>query len=139
VQSLLAERFKLVSHRESRVTSVYTLVVGKDGAKLRKADENSTVNQVKVNGVPAYGGEKGWPISQLADFLSRGFPGTPIIDKTGLEDRYAFEFDFTVEPGTPPGDTMAAAVERKLGLKLESRKEPLDYIVVDRLERPTGN
>lgn len=111
VQSLLAARFKMVAHRESRITLVYALVVGKDGAKLRKADESSAGNQVKVNGIPAYGGEKGWPISQLADFLSRGFPGTPIIDKTGLEGRYAFEFDFTVEPGTPPGDTMAAAVD----------------------------
>jgi uncharacterized protein (TIGR03435 family) len=139
VQSLLADRFKLTVHHETRPLSVYALVVGKGGAKVRKADENSTVNQVKVNGVPSFGGEKGWPMSQLADFLARGFPGTPVIDKTGLEGRYAFEFDFTVEPGTPPGDTMAAAVEQKLGLKLESRKEPFDFVVIDRLEKPTGN
>ena len=139
VQSLLADRFHLAYHRESLPTSVYALVIGKGGLKAKEADPNSTVNQVKVNGTPGYDGERGWTMGQVADFVGRAFPGTPIVDETGLTGRYAFEFSFTVEPGIPPSDTMAAAVEQKLGLKLESRKQPFDFIIIDRLDRPTDN
>ncbi len=139
VQSLLADRFQLKVHHELRTTAIYALVVGKNGAKLVKADESSAVNQVKINGAPGYDGVRGWSIATLAEFMGRGFPGTPVVDRTGLEGRYAIAFDFTVDRQTSPGDNMAAAVDRKLGLKLEPRKEPLDFIVVDRLEKPTQN
>jgi uncharacterized protein (TIGR03435 family) len=139
VQALLADRFHLAFHRETRPTPIYALVQGKSKPKLSVANPDSTVNQVKINAAPSFGGDKGWPLSQLADFLGRGFPGMPVLDRTGLDGRYAFSFDFTVEPGRPPGDNMAAAVEQSLGLKLESRKEPIEFIVVDHLDRPAGN
>jgi uncharacterized protein (TIGR03435 family) len=78
-------------------------------------------------------------MAQLADFLSRGFPGAVVVDRTGLEGLYGIVFDFEVERGVAPGDAMAAAVQRELGLKLEERKEPFEFIVVDRIERPSEN
>ncbi|HKE29120.1 MAG TPA: TIGR03435 family protein [Bryobacteraceae bacterium] len=122
IDQLLGDRFHLAYHYESLATSVYALVVCKDGPRIKEANPSNGVNQVKVNGAPGYNGQRGWSMAQLADFIARGFPGNPVVDRTGLNGRYAFE-----------------AVEHKLGLKLESRKEPLDYIVIDHLERPTVN
>ncbi len=138
VQALLAERLKLAVHREMRPFIVYALTVAKNGPKLRKAGD-SKGNPVRINGAPGFGDGKGWSMAQLADFLSRGFPGSVVIDRTGLEGLYGIVFDFEVPRGLAPGAEMAAAVQRELGLKLEERKEPFEFVVVDRIDRPTEN
>jgi uncharacterized protein (TIGR03435 family) len=82
--------------------------------------------------------------------------GLQIVDKTGLTDTYDFTMFWTpgdeaatneASPGTGPGilfgavgDTIYSALEKYLGLKLVSRKEPVEMLVIDRLERaPTEN
>jgi uncharacterized protein (TIGR03435 family) len=139
VQALLAERFHLEMHWETRPFPVIALVVGKDGAKIRPAGDSPADNPVRINGARGYGDGKGWTMAQLADFLSRGFPGTPVVDRTGLTGLYGIVFDFDVSPGAPAGASMAAAIQRQLGLRLEERKEPTEFVAIDRLERPSGN
>jgi uncharacterized protein (TIGR03435 family) len=88
-------------------------------------------------------------IGFLADAFSAGTGfGRPMIDQTGLRGTFDFDLEFTPErPGAPPAPDSADdsvlpfqdALRDQLGIKLESRKGPLDVIVVDHVERPTEN
>lgn len=90
-------------------------------------------------------------LSELAKFLSGAF-ASPIIDKTGLNGRYDFEFDYADEGqipknGSRDSDLMDASLQRipdalqvQLGLKLKPSKLPLDTLVVDKIDKiPTEN
>jgi hypothetical protein len=102
------------------------------------------------------------PVTIIADALSR-FADRPVVDMTGLKGNYDFSMEFspedframmiraTIASGTvvPPevlklldassGDTLVNAVE-KLGLKLESRKAPIEMLVIDEAQKtPTEN
>jgi uncharacterized protein (TIGR03435 family) len=139
VQSLLAERFKLEIHRETKSIPVVSMTVAKGGPKIKPWTGSGEV-AVLVNGTAGYGGENGWTMAQLADFAAvRFFQGSPIIDRTGLQGAFAIKLDFEVRPPAIPGDQFEDAVERQLGLKFESRKEPVEVVVVDHLERPVDN
>jgi uncharacterized protein (TIGR03435 family) len=71
--------------------------------------------------------------------------GRPVADETNLTSKYDFVlnysgFDLSAAPATTPMPDLYQALEAQLGLKLESRKGPVETIVVDRVERvPTGN
>jgi uncharacterized protein (TIGR03435 family) len=158
LQALLADRFRLAAHRESRTIPVYELVVAKHGPKFKQpasGDSGSRVS-ITVNGTPMrFGIPRGapkdaasanslWSMQRLADFLSAPpfTGGRPIMDRTGLRGAYAFSLDFsTLSPGGPRGDAPDAfeAVQDQLGLKLEDRKEPIEVLVIDHLERPDPN
>jgi len=148
LQNLLAERFKLTIHTETKDLPVYVLNVGKNGPKLTPS--NATGNQRSI--LPAVGGitVQNASMSDLAEFLA-GSPslGRPVLDKTRLDGR----FDFTLmlldkqidDPGalkraivTSDFSNYAYAVEQ-LGLKLESGKAPLDITVIDSVQRPSEN
>jgi len=142
LQSLLAERFHLTLHRESKEMSVYALVVAKNGPKFRKS---------VVEGRPMLMG-KGTLVAQwasmkmLADFLS-GPMRVRVLDMTGLEGQYDFKFDLMAfarsdpVPGQEPdvADMVLSGLEPELGLKLESRKAPVEMLVVDHVEKPNEN
>ena len=142
MQSLWAERFHLVVHRENRETSVYALVVGKSGPKFQKS---------VGEGRPMLVG-KGTLVAQfatmkmLADFLS-GPMQVRVLDMTGLEGQYDFKFDLMAFALTDPGPgqepdvagMVLSGLEPQLGLKLESRKAPVEMLVVDHLEKPSEN
>ena len=147
VQSLLADRFKLTVHHQAKVLDVYALVVAKNGPKIKQATD---VDQdgVHVNGAKTYGSPKGWTMSEFADFLQRSFnpAASPVIDRTGLDGLYKLTLEYDPGPYDVPGVTprgdrpdIFSALESQLGLKLERRKEPVDMIVVDRLEQPDAN
>jgi uncharacterized protein (TIGR03435 family) len=87
-------------------------------------------------------------MSELADYLSGGLAGRPILDKTGLTGQYDFSLKFT--PSFGPGNSfdnqtdapsdLATAIQDQLGLKLESKKGPIEMLVIDHVERtPTEN
>ena len=130
LQALLADRFKLVVHRESREMPVYALVVAKGGAKLTAVENGnggltSRLGQVTGTAVP---------VSRLADFL--GGPrlqlGHPVVDRTGLKGSFSFTLEWTP-------DDIFSALQEQLGLKLEASKGMVDVIVVDHAERPSEN
>ncbi|HVY91326.1 MAG TPA: TIGR03435 family protein [Bryobacteraceae bacterium] len=142
LQSLLAERFRLKSHRETRDITSYALLVGKDGPKFQHS---------VGEGRPSMNG-KGTLVAQfatmkmLADFLS-GPMGRPVQDATGLQGQYDFKFDLMqyVAPDLAPGQQPDVAgmvlngLEEQLGLKLEARKIPMEVLVIDHAERPDEN
>jgi len=144
-QSLLADRFGLVFHREQRTQSFFALIVDSAGAKLKiSAAPPGPANN--TFGVTQLGHLRGTNVTaaMLANVLSNQ-TGRSVQDFTGL----AGIFDFTLEwapDATSQDDSVAAlpslftALREQLGLKLESRKGPVDVVVVDRIESaPSAN
>jgi uncharacterized protein (TIGR03435 family) len=135
LQTLLAERFKLAVHRETREQRVYFLVVGKSGPKLRPGREGGSQNQMLPGRI--MGGSM--PMSMLAGMLSR-FVGDPVVDKTGLPDTFEIDLKWKAEDGQSNDSELFAALQEQLGLRLEPGKAPVERLIVDRVERiPADN
>ncbi len=144
LQRLLAERFQLKVHRESRETPVYALVVGKGGPKFKESPADAearflgTVNG-RNQGVTASKLTMGSLVDDLRIFVNR-----PVVDRTGLAGAYDIKFEatpgFRMENNPQLADiSIFTALEEQLGLKLESQKAPIEVLVVDRVEEPTAN
>jgi uncharacterized protein (TIGR03435 family) len=149
VQSLLADRFKVVLHRENREFPVYLLSVAKKGPRLHPTTENPNVlSSVTLNGAQLQLGDgyrttasgRGMSMPELARFLTT-LPavGRPVIDKTGLTGFYAFSLDFASTLGDDTRPDLFAALQEQLGLKLESTRGPIQILVVDHAEKPSEN
>ncbi len=162
IQSLLAERFHLALHHEQRPTSIYALIMahreGKPGPQLRPFDctdqavakaHPCNLAQVGIGHVS----EKGVTMSRLASGLA-ALTGRFVVDHTGLNGTYDVELTWTPEPAPPnaaatgatpasaaepSGPSIFAALQEQLGLKLESRKEPVDTLVIDSIQAPSEN
>jgi uncharacterized protein (TIGR03435 family) len=146
MQTLLADRFKLSFHHQSKELKAFVLTVAKGGAKLSPAaaPDAKPFRQNSSNGTVA----KSITIQEFADFIS-GPLQMPVVDETGLTGRYDFAIDFTPylpDPahnmdGTKPDTTgiLMAALEGELGLKMESRKTQVEVMVIDHVEKPSAN
>jgi uncharacterized protein (TIGR03435 family) len=151
MQSLLAQRFKLAVHRETRELAVFALSIGKGGHKLHVSEGEG---EAKL--APGKGGEMSLsaqhvPLSRLADLLS-GALRAPVVDMTGLTGRYDFAIDLMAyipmdADGKPAAGVendvagiVSNALQEQLGLKLEAKKTAVETIVVDKAEKtPTAN
>jgi uncharacterized protein (TIGR03435 family) len=149
LQGLLAERFKLEIHRESRDLAVAAMIVAKNGPKLGKA---------KPEGQSAIGIDGGkmtfqnYSMSKLADYLSQRSAGRPVVDETAIAGFYDFSVPLLDAPSDNPADvkralgmamrdgSFARMVAEEIGLKLQPRTGPVEIIVVDHAEKsPTEN
>jgi uncharacterized protein (TIGR03435 family) len=159
LQGLLAERFKMVVHRETKIVPVYALTIGKGGPKLRQSDppESDGVaprTPAHAGGTESASGRLVFKNESMSDFawaLSRmaGIGDRVVVDGTGLKGSYDFELTVERDSGPPPGpdirepaprlDPLISSLQEQLGLKLESKKAPVEFIVIDRTERPSGN
>jgi uncharacterized protein (TIGR03435 family) len=150
MQTLLADRFKLTLHRQIKETSALVLTIGKGGHKLKPV-ETQDPPSFKTGKLNLTG--KGATIAQLIEFLSRELRN-PIVDQTGLAGRFDYFLDiapyFTEDMqrnggpgGGPPPDApgiVAQAIQAQLGLKVESKKVPVEMLIVDSMEKaPTEN
>lgn len=142
MQTLLAERFKLVTHREQKEMSYYALVVSRSGPKMQPAKEIPDGFQGTT-----YGGNIAsiLPMKTLAYLLSRFETERPIIDQTGLNGMYDVKLQWALrqlqnaEPDAS-GPSLYTALEEQLGLKLEARKGPVEILVVESAEKvPAAN
>ena len=147
VQALLADRFHLVVHTETREFPIYELVVAKGGAKLGDPQSGGTTvnhgrDHIEVEGANS--------ATLLAEELSKE-TGRDVIDKTGLSGRYDLKLHWTPDesavsaldgsasPATDAGPALFTALEEQLGLKLEPAKGPVQVLVVDKVEMPSAN
>jgi uncharacterized protein (TIGR03435 family) len=142
-ENLLADRFQLKFHHETRELPVYNLVVAKGGLKMQASTaegSSSSMNNSSLSG-------KGMPIEGIS-FSVSNVVGRQVVDKTGLTGKYDFTLTWTPdEMGAPSGASADAdsgpsiftALEEQLGLKLVPAKGPVDVIVVDHIERPSEN
>jgi len=143
LQALLAERFKLALHRQTKELPVYALVVAKNGPKFH---ESQSEGETSFQGRKMSMSVQRIPMSQVADFLSNPLR-MPVVDMTGLKGRYDLDLDLaaylpTEKPETPPDVTaiITTALQEQLGLKLESRKATIDMLIIDHAQEvPTEN
>jgi uncharacterized protein (TIGR03435 family) len=139
LQTLLAERFHLQTHYESKKLKAYALVVGKRGPKLKASsghEDGLTWGEGRVTA-------RALSISQLADRLSGPIfkLERPVVDMTGIVGLYDFTLEWAPD-GAPasPGASIFTALEDQLGLKLEVREIEAQILVVDRADKiPVGN
>jgi uncharacterized protein (TIGR03435 family) len=150
LQELLGDRFKLALHRETRDIPVYVLAIAQNGPRFQeaKADDTYPNGAKRRDGQPigpgAWGWEKGQLIGQrvsiasLVGMLSSKLGGRIVVDKTGLTGYYDLSL-----PDAPSNESsglsISAAIEERLGLKLEPQTVPLPVLIVDRAEQPTAN
>jgi uncharacterized protein (TIGR03435 family) len=137
LRTLLKERFQLTMHTEQREMTHYELVVGKNGPKLKE----STVGSGEATGTARLDGIRSnrMQMNKLAMLLSR-MTRMPVLDKTGLTGFYQFDLRYAneVSPApeeTPAGPSIFTAVQEQLGLKLESKKGPVEVLVIDHAEK----
>jgi len=154
IQKLLADRFKLIFHREPRELTVYAITVAKTGSKLTKSEGDP-------NGLPGlfFRGLGDLPArnATMADFagvMQTAVLDRPVVDQTGLPGRFDFELKWTPDEFQfgglgvkvpPPSDSATAppdlfnAMQEQLGLKLVSTKAAVEVLVIDRVEKPSAN
>jgi uncharacterized protein (TIGR03435 family) len=140
LQTLLADRFKLVVHREAKEMPVYTLVVGKNGLKMQEAKEGEKTLANRVG--PGHLVFTRTNMLGLIITLSNTL-GNPVIDKTGLTGFYDFKLDWTdplwQRSGNDSLPDLFGAVQDQLGLKLDAGKGPAEVLVIDHIERASEN
>ncbi len=148
LQSLLADRFNLKQHSETRAMRVYVLTVGKSGLKIKPA----------AGGEPHAGAGFHFhgSMRQFADLLAvqfsipaaenpsepvrAGGPAVPVLDKTGLDGVYDFSVDIHPEPGTDAFTGWQRVLDEQLGLRIESMRAAVVVRVIDSAEQtPTAN
>jgi uncharacterized protein (TIGR03435 family) len=148
LRGLLAERLKLMVHTEPREMPYLALTVAKNGPKLAPAKDN-TDRRPQVAGRIVH---PQMPMSMLSTLLSR-FERQTVIDKTGLRGPFSVDLQWVpdvlreraLQGGPPPvvngqpvdlsGPSLYTALQEQLGLKLESRKGPVDVLVIDHAEK----
>jgi uncharacterized protein (TIGR03435 family) len=153
LRKLLAERFKLAFHHETRELSVYALTVGKGEAKVTENKSGNTLPNLNYSLVPA--GVLLHPsnarMADFCEFLQVLVVDRPVVDQTGLTGRYDFSFTFMPDeslfrghPPMVPNDNANAApgfftAIRTTGLQLDPVKTQADVLVIDRAEKPSEN
>lgn len=143
LQKLLADRFGLKVHRESREMPVYALVVGTNGPKLTAAKEGS---EPRGRGINIAGGvlvARDGTMEEFVDVLTTNLD-RPVIDRTNLTGRYDFSlaWDQQSVPAGPNWNPIGSALftpVRELGLRLDAQKAPIEMLVIDSVERPPVN
>jgi uncharacterized protein (TIGR03435 family) len=166
LQTLLADRVKLVFHTQTQDLLTYSLIVAENGSKLQPApsgepDDSKASGgggpvrigrqqmRMQMGGNQVYGiGAQGISADDLAQQLSRQL-GTPVVNKTGLKGRYDFNLRWSGgNPGSNESEASSSnagepslftALQEQLGLKLESEKALMPVLVIDHIENPTEN
>jgi uncharacterized protein (TIGR03435 family) len=142
MQALLAERFQLVHHRESRMLPVYELIVAKGGSKLKEAGSIEGGMSAYPTRIKYTAGTMTELASQLTSYLQR-----QVLDKTDLKGRYDIDLRFAPVDPDPSVESAAkenqasifTAIQQQLGLQLKATKGPVEVVVVDSAARPAGN
>ena len=146
LRPLLADRFQLKFHRETRQMSVYSLVVAKGGSRLQPTAEGVrgyfTADRGLIEG-------KAVDMASLANLLG-GSLGQSVVDRTGIAGHFDIKLEWTPTEGErnytfddrpidPGGSSIFTALQEQLGLKLEAGKGPVEVFVIDHIERPSEN
>jgi uncharacterized protein (TIGR03435 family) len=148
LKALLAERCKLAFHLEPRPTGVYVLMVGKKGPRLKVRQPEDGGDPYMIRGK----GDAGFicrntSMGQLATFLTTTSLGRPVIDKTGLSGTFDFDLDWGEDrelPSQGVRDPQGGVVHwlnatHEIGLDLTARKESVDHVIIDHIEKPSEN
>jgi len=157
LQTLLADRFKLSFHRETKELPAAVLTVGKDAPKLERTaelqrtesgDPAIALRPQVASGITrlAFAGHR-ISLSYLANYISPRLDRV-VVDRTGLSGEFDFNAEVVIDrneaadPNVPEREIAARLytdLVKALGLKLESQKAPVEVLVIDHAERPAEN
>ena len=144
LQKLLADRFGLKFHRETRELPVYAIQIAKGGPKLKPAanpdaepDQEASSHGTEVTVTVTSG--------TVADFIlgMQFFFDRPLVDRSGVSGRHDFTLRYThdeahaTDPNAPPG--LFTAIREQLGLRLDAVKAPIDVFAINHVELPSAN
>jgi uncharacterized protein (TIGR03435 family) len=167
LQNLLAERFMIQAHIETREQPVYALVTARRdkslGPQLQRASVDCAVvlsaqakptepppsasafercdNQIRSLGHVAI---RGMSLDALANYLSGAVQDRVVVNRTGLEGNFDLDLRFELPSGGGTGNpgqfpSLFTAIQEQLGLKLEAQKGPVEVVVIDSIGRPSAN
>jgi uncharacterized protein (TIGR03435 family) len=156
IQSMLADRFRLVVHNETKDAPIYELDLAKGGSKLPITTPNDTFAK-GINGLDGNPVSSGYPvllsrgrligqsvtIASLIDYLKQELK-RPVVDKTGLTGKFDLSLQWTpdntlADSPLAGGPSIFTAVQEQLGLKLTSTHGPVKTLVIDHVEKPSAN
>jgi len=137
LQNLLAERFNLTMHRETKELPVYVLRVGTSAPKLTPAPETGNTLGVNPRRILA----TKVSMSGFADVLAL-LARRIVVDHTGIMGEFSIDLaippaDINAPPGTPP--TFISAIQEQLGLLVEDTAASMEVVVIDQAEKPSEN
>jgi uncharacterized protein (TIGR03435 family) len=159
LQNLLATRFRLAVHRDTRSIPMFRLTVAKDGHKLQRPDEvpcnpdvfpQNPAARVTAGSMPRCSIVMRGSMTDLISLL-RTLLDRPIIDETQITGMFEFRLIFALEPAQratdaagiqptePYGPSLFTALQEQLGLKLEGIRGPAEAFVIDHAEMPEAN
>jgi uncharacterized protein (TIGR03435 family) len=128
LQNLLADRFHLALHHETRELPVYELVAAKSGPKLPAAVGDSTG---MTTGATRISGQ--FPLADLSRYLSQNL-GRTVLDRTALEGAFQIKLEWKADE-----ESIFTAIQEQLGLRLEATRGAVDVLVIDHVEKPSEN
>jgi uncharacterized protein (TIGR03435 family) len=140
LQGLLADRFHLAIHRETRPLQAYVIEVAKGGPKLEKAEGDSDRDSSTNSSHGSLVAQK-TSMDLFAQVIARQVD-LPVVNQTGLAGAYNFKLQWTPEKELSrpdAGPSIFTAIQEQLGLRLRAQKTPLEVIVIDHAEKPTEN
>ena len=152
MQALLADRFKLKLHRESRETSGYVLVTANRGPNLVPSRDKTVTGMkraVSPNGAITLSA-RNVSMATLSELLTTFGIGL-VVDKTNIQGTYDFSLRYAAESALPRKDqpsptvqdtdapSIFTALREQLGLQLSSQKVSAEYLVIDSAEKPSSN
>jgi len=141
LQGLLADRFKLVVHRETREMSALVLEIARNGPKLEKSAGGESVTNTSSGNTGVTIEVRNTSMDAFAQILSRKMD-LPVVDHTGLDGVFNFKLSWTpdtAKPSDTAGPSIFTAVQEQLGLRLHSMKTAVEILVIDHAEKPSAN
>ena len=155
IRKLLADRFQLKFHKDTREMSAYVLTVGKGGEKLTPTQLNGPLPGIGMR--PATGGLtlmiRNGTVGDFTGFLQGMVLDRPVVDRTALKNKFDFSVTFLPDEtqfnghspaakpadGVEPAPSLTEALQQQLGLKLSAEKTSVDVIAIDHVEKPSAN
>jgi uncharacterized protein (TIGR03435 family) len=137
VRALLAERFGLTVHHETKEQTVYFLTLAKGGPRMKiSADAGPQ------RGIYRGGSGQAQGFAATTEMLARelaGMTGRAVIDRTSLTGKYDWTLEWAPDPDDATRPSLFTAIQEQLGVKLETAKGPVDMVVIDHVNRPSEN
>jgi uncharacterized protein (TIGR03435 family) len=139
LQGLLAERFKLVLHRETRTIPALVLEIAKNGPKLDKAEAGEAGTNTSTSNTGSVIDAHNTSMDLFAKVLARKTE-LPVANHTGLEGVFNFKLQWAPDSSaTAEGASLFTAIQEQLGLRLRSQRAPVEVLVIEHVERPSEN
>jgi uncharacterized protein (TIGR03435 family) len=146
MRTMLADRFRLAAHKETRGLPGFALVrAGRTpGTGLKPSrlncEDNATDSQCQQGGfTPGNWQAVGIPLANIVKLVS-GYLAAPIVDRSGLTGTFDVNLRWS-DNATPSDDlpVLSTALQEQLGLRLQREEVAAEVLVIDHIERPTEN